>query len=153
MSFETAKDVLDHAKDYHRQLAGFYQELKEKSDNERVKMLLDYLISHEKKHETGLSDYESRISSKKLKTWFQYPPSKDNLATCLSLSADNYHDLSLDGVVETAMNLDNCLIQVYDSMISSSDTAEMKDIFRNLKEMEVHEEHELAWNSAQLKDL
>ena len=48
MAFETTKDVLDHARDFHRQLSDHYAQLRDKAERERVKMLLDYLSRHEK---------------------------------------------------------------------------------------------------------
>lgn len=153
MAFETTKDVLDHVRQFHQQLSEFYNRLSQKAEKERVKMLLDYLSRHEKHLENSMADYEAEVSANILKTWFQYPPPKDMLTTCQSLSIDDYDVLTVDSVVILALDLDNCLISLYREMIKNSESTEVREVFENLLAMEQKEELELVRNSLELKDL
>jgi rubrerythrin len=153
MAFETTKDVLDHAKEFHHQLSDYYGQLREKADRERVKMLLDYLSRHEKHLEESLADFENEVSEKILKTWFQYPPPKATLAACQTLVLEEDPDISVDGVIELALKMDECLVQLYQAMIKSSESEDVRGIFQNLLEMEKHEEVELVRNAFRLKGL
>lgn len=153
MSFETTKDVLKHARDFHHHLSEYYSQLSEKSDRERVKMLLNYLSRHEKHLAESLSQYEEGVSKKILNTWFQFPTPQGMLHTCRTMAVKEQQELSVDGIVELALQLDECLVQLYQEMIKSSEVDVVKDVFQNLLEMEKHEEVELVRNAFRLKGL
>ena len=153
MPFETTREVLEHAREFHRDLKEYYKSLMEKTDQERVRMLLDYLSRHEKNLEEGLARYESEIASKIRDTWFQYPPPKEAVAVCKDIAISNIEDLSVDGIVKLALDFDSCIIEMYEAIIKSSDSAEVREIFQSLLNLEKQEELELVRDSLELKDL
>jgi rubrerythrin len=153
MAFETTKDVLDHVREFHQQLSEFYRDLIDKTDKERVRMLLDYLSRHEKHLEESMARYEAEVSERILKTWFQYPPPKEILGICKTLAVDEVEDLSVDGVIKLALELDDCLIDLYKEMIRGSESEEVREVFQSLLDMEKQEELELVRDSLELKDL
>ena len=114
---------------------------------------MDYLSRHEKHLEENLARYEEEVSGKILNAWFQYPPPKEVLNTCKSAVIPGQEDLSIDGVVEMALQLDDCLIDLYKEMIKSSELEEVKEVFNNLLEMEKREKLDLVRNALELKDL
>ncbi len=61
MSFENFKDILDHARAFHRQLSSYYKKLGDKAERERVKMLLDYMSRHEAHLDESLKQYEEEV--------------------------------------------------------------------------------------------
>jgi rubrerythrin len=153
MAVETTKDVLDHAREFHTQLSDFYNLLSRKSEKQRVKLLLDYMSQHEKYLEETLARYEEEVSGKILNTWFQYPPPKEILDTCREVSITKTDDLTVDDVIEMAVKLDQCLIDLYKEMIKNSETDEMREVFTNLMEMEKRQELELVRDAQEWKDL
>lgn len=153
MAFETTKDVLDHVREFHQQLSAFYRNLIDKTNKERVRMLLDYLSRHEKHLEESMARYEAEVSERILKTWFQYPPPKEILGICKTLAVDEVEDLSVDGVIKLALELDDCLIDLYKEMIRGSGSEEVREVFQSLLDMEKQEELELVRDSLELKDL
>ncbi|MCP4220469.1 MAG: hypothetical protein GY765_37925 [bacterium] len=153
MSFETVKDVLDHARDFHRQLSVFYNKVGSGFHKERVKMLLFYLSRHEKQLEKSLADYEKDVSEKILKTWFQFAPNKETLNQCVNLSLVDKENLTVDKVTDLALELDNCLIKLYEETAKQTDVPEVKEIFLNLLEMEKQEEKKLVRDATSLKGL
>lgn len=153
MAFETTKDVLEHAREFHGQLSDYYAQLSEKAERERVKMLLDYLSRHEKHLEKSLEAFEQDVSEGILKTWFQFPPPKATLATCQALVLEKERDISIDGVIDLALQMDECLVQLYQEMIKSSESEQVREVFKNLLAMEKHEEVELVRNAFRLKGL
>ncbi|KUK54897.1 MAG: hypothetical protein XD77_0798, partial [Marinimicrobia bacterium 46_47] len=58
ISFKQARDVLNYAKDFHHQLSRYYKTLNDKTDQVRLKMLLDYLTIHEEKLEKNIEHIE-----------------------------------------------------------------------------------------------
>jgi len=153
MAFETTKDVLDHAREFHTQLSEFYTLLSRKSEKQRVKLLLDYMSEHEKYLEETLARYEEEVSGKILNTWSQYPPPKEILETCREISITKTDDLTVDDVIEMAVKLNQCLIDLYKEMIKNSETDQMREIFTNLMEMEKRQELELVRDAQEWKDL
>jgi rubrerythrin len=153
MAFETIKDVLDHVREFHHQLSTFYRNLIDKTDMERVRMLLDYLSQHEEHLEESMARYESEVSERILKSWFQYPPPKEIPGICKTLAVDEVVDLSVDGVIKLALELDDCLIDLYNEMIRGSKSEEVREVFQSLLDMEKQEELELVRDSLELKDL
>lgn len=153
MAFETTKDVLAHAREFHTQLSDFFNLLSRKSKKQRVKLLLDYMSEHEKYLEETMSRYEEEVSAKILNTWFQYPPPKELLETCREVSINKTDDLSVDDVIEMAVKLNQCLIDLYKEMIKNSETEQIRDVFTNLMEMEKRQELELVRDAQEWKDL
>ena len=153
MAFETTKDVLDHARKFHTQLSEFYSLLSNKSEKQRVKLLLDYMSQHEKYLEETLTRYKEEVSEKILNTWLKYPPPPEILETCREVSINKTDDLTVDDVIELGVKLNQCLIDLYKEMIKNSETDEMREVFTNLMEMERRQELELVRDAQEWKDL
>ncbi len=152
-SFETAKDVLDHSRHFHRQLGELYARLSDNSGKERVKMLLGYLSRHEKHLDESLSQYEEAVSEQILNTWFQFLPPKETMSLCEGLPLEVNTELTVDGIVDLALKYDDCLIHLYEAMINSTESEQVRAVFNNLLEMEKREEVELVKNAFRLKGL
>lgn len=143
MRFETTRDVLDCVKRFHRKARNLYSELADQEEQERLKLLLDYLSRHENHLAKSLADYEQETSEKILNTWFEYVPDQALLEPINHV--DTEPNLSVDEIINLAMRLDNCLIELYKEMIDhSSAISEVKEVFQNLLDMEKHEQHQLA---------
>ncbi|MGD2089825.1 MAG: hypothetical protein PVH61_26860 [Candidatus Aminicenantes bacterium] len=153
MAIETTKDILDHVREFHTQLSDFYRLLSSKSETQRVKLLLDYMSQHEEYLEETLIRYEEEVSDKILNTWFQYPPPTELLDTCREVSINKTEDLAVDDVIEMAVKLNQCLIDLYKEMIKNSETDYMREFFTNLMEMEKRQELELVRDAQEWKDL
>jgi rubrerythrin len=143
MRFETTRDVLDYVKQFHRKARNLYSQLADHEEQERLKLLLTYLSRHENHLAKSLADYEEETSAKILNTWFQYVPDQALLEPINHIDIEP--NLSVDEVIELAMRLDNCLIELYKEMIDhSAAISEVKEVFQNLLEMEQQEQHQLA---------
>jgi len=153
MSFETTKDVLDYVRGFHRHLSEFYHNLSNKTEKQRVKILLDYLSGHETHLEENLVRYEEDVSERILNAWFQYPPPKEVLNACKCVVIEDKEDLSVDSVIEMALQLDDCLIDLYKEMVKSSEFDEVKEVFSNLLAMTRQKKMDLVRDSNELKDM
>jgi rubrerythrin len=152
MRFETTRDVLDYVKQFHRKARNLYSELADQEEQERLKLLLDYLSRHENHLAKSLADYEQETSEKILNTWFQYVPDQALLEPINNIDIEP--NLSVDEIVNLAMRLDNCLIELYKEMIDhSSAISEVKEVFQNLLDMEKQEQHQLARSRLGILDM
>ncbi|BFN37868.1 hypothetical protein [Fidelibacter multiformis] len=152
ISFKQARDVLNYAKDFHHQLSRYYKTLNDKTDQVRVKMLLDYLAIHEEKLEKNIEHIEENISAKVLGTWFKYTLCED-LRKELSSMIIRIDDMSVEEIIRMAIQLDDCLIRIYKKIAQNSDIPEIRDIFTNLSELEDHEKRRFVMDSTRMYDM
>ncbi len=152
ISFKQARDVLDYAKNFHHELSNYYRSLNDKTDQVRVKMLLDYLAVHEEKLETNIKRIEENVSGKVLETWFKYTLCED-LRKELANMIYKIGDVSVEEIIRMAIQLDDCLIKIYKKIAANSDIPEVREIFQNLSELEDHQKRRFVMDSTRMYDM
>ncbi|HDT12380.1 MAG TPA: hypothetical protein ENO01_01855 [Candidatus Marinimicrobia bacterium] len=152
ISFKQAQDVLNYAKDFHHKLSEYYRKLNDKTDQIRVKMMLDYLTVHEERLEENIRKIEANISGKVKETWFKYTLCED-LRNEFAKMIDIMEEITVEDIIRTAIQLDDCLIRVYKKIATNSDVAEIKEIFSNLSELEDHEKRRFVMDSTRMYDM
>ncbi|MDD5577676.1 MAG: hypothetical protein PHY16_00180 [Methylobacter sp.] len=136
-TFEQVKDVIHYSKMFHARLRKFYRSLKEKSQPERVKMLLDYLIEDQRRIEETLSGFEALSQQSTLDTWMQYTPTID-----IHQLIDNQHikpAMTMDELVQLAGEFGEAFVSFCREAANESDLPKVSEIFQNLAEMETKE--------------
>ncbi len=132
MGVETAKDVLDHARAFHRQLRDFYSQLQEITTKERLRLLLEYLSAHEKQLEDNLEAYEDVAEKNVLDSWFQYPP--EHIHDVPFEDIDKIEDLSIDEIINIGLKFDDMLLKLYEESADKAELEGARDVFKNLVE-------------------
>jgi rubrerythrin len=152
-NFEQVKDVLDHGRQLHAELRGFYESLNEKEQQARVHLLLDYLSRHERHLEETVARFEGESKRQVLDTWMQYAPSIDvnKLINVKSLAA--HGDMSVDEVVRLAIEFDDAMVELYREAADEADISRVKDVFRNLVELESHEKLKMVRDTLMFGDM
>lgn len=141
-NFEQVKDLLDHGRKVHAELRKFYDCLNEQHQQERVKMVLDYLSRHEQNREEALERFEHDARKGILDTWMQYAPSskvEEMLKNCVIAP-----DMSVDEVVKLGMDFDNALVELYRDAAREAEEEHVKELFQDLVNMENEERQRLA---------
>lgn len=151
MRFEQVRDILDHARELHECLGGFYQNLVHHEEAARVKMLLEYLGRHEKFLEQGIADFKERASKQVLDTWFQFTQDKATLKLPEAINIKS--NMAVEDVIRMGLELDDCLIKLYKDAAENSEVPEVKEVFNNLLEMEQEEEHHLVRAALDSRDI
>jgi len=142
MAFDQTKDVLEHAREFHRKLGVFYEKLKDSGDEERTRALLDHMSRHEKHLDGCLAQYEEQVSDNVLDTYFKYGSENTKIT-----SVDDFEikpEMNIDDVMAAAMHFDACLIEFYREMARRALSEKVREVFENLLEMEQHEQLELS---------
>ncbi len=151
MPYGQAKEILEYAREYHRRVGDFYQQLSDKAASARVKMLLDYLVRHKAHLDKSLGQFEDDVKSKALDAWYQYSQDKCLFAP---LDAAQYSaDMTVEDVLELGITLDSCLLASYKGMVDTANTPECREIFENLLQMETQEKHKLARIALEINDM
>ena len=142
MPYGQAKEIINAAQEFHRRASTFYQQLADKAEGARVKMLLDYLVRHEAHLERALGDFKDEIKSKALEAWYQYAQEQ-----CLMQPFDISQypkTMTVREVMEIGLNMDSCLVASYKGMAETATTPECREIFESLLLMEKQKKHKLA---------
>lgn len=142
MPFDQTKDVLDHARKFHRRLSDFYEDLKESASRERTRALLDYMSRHERYLDDCLAEFQEEVDKNVLDSYFQYGSDASKLSGISNFEIKD--DMGIDDVVAAAMHFDACLIRFYREMAQKARTPKVKEVFENLLVMEEHEQIELS---------
>ena len=143
--FSQIRDVLEQVSGFHGQLAAYYSQLAGTAAQERVKLLLDYLSSHERNLEKSLVDYEDDASRQVLETWVDETHCTKMLAGCRTMQLPSA--MSVEDVARIAMQIDECLLRIYRHLADKAETESVRDVFRNLVTLEQGELRKLALNA------
>ena len=142
MPYGQAKGIIDAGRAFHQRASAFYQQLADKAEGARVKMLLDYLVRHEAHLERALADFNEETRTKALDAWYQYAQEQCILET---FDVSQYpEDMTAEMVLKIGLNIDSCLVASYKGMAEGATSAEVREVFENLLLMEEQEKHKLA---------
>ena len=142
MPFDQTKDILDHARKFHRRLSRFYEDLKDSVEKERTRALLDYLSRHETYLDESLAKFQEQVSNNVLDTFLNYKADTANVSAITEFEISD--DMSVDDVVAAAMHFDALLIKFYGDMARKTNSIKVREMFENLLVMEQHEQIELS---------
>jgi rubrerythrin len=151
MRFEKARDAVKHAKSFHIQLCQFYEFLNNLENTQKVKLLLDYMIQHEKDLAESLDNYEKNTSSGVLDTWLQYANDESILKIPEKEALPSKS--SIEDIIKLSMTFSDELIEVYAQVAEQVDDVKLKEIFTHLANMQSQEKRKLSMNVDRLMDL
>lgn len=145
------RSMLDKVREFHGQLGEYYDRLSDASIQQRVKMLLDYMASHERNLQKSMAAYEETASHQVMDTYVDCKYCDEILATCRRTPITP--ETSLDGVVKVAMDVDNCLLRFYREVAGNAESELVRQVFRNLIDAEEAELRKLALNALGALDI
>jgi hypothetical protein len=138
-TFVQVKQVIHYSKMIHVRLRDVYGSLNEMDQPERVKMLLNYLIVDQHRIEGILSNFEAVSQQSVMDNWMQYAPSID--VHQLLDHQPIKPEMTLDEIVQLAIKYGEVLVAFYLEAAKETDLPKVSDIFKNLAEMEIRDNH------------
>ena len=151
MRFMQVRNMLDQIRDFHGQLAEYYAQLSDKTEQQRVKMLLDHMSGHEQDLQSSLAAYEDGAASQVMDTWVDCSHCDEIIATCKQTPIAP--ETSVEGVIGVAMDVDRCLLHFYREAADKAETETVRDVFKNFIDMEEAELRKLALSALQVADM
>ena len=148
--FVQVRDLLEQAAQFHGRMAEFYHGLSDRAPKERVKLLLDYMSTHEKNLHDSLEDFDEEASEGVMDTWVDRDHCDRIVHACENLPAAP--ELSIDGVTTLAMRVDETLIGFYDELARKAEGEDVRTVFRNLVAQEQAELRRLARDALMVGD-
>lgn len=137
MSFNQTREILDHARDFHRRLIRFYNNLKPQAQDEITLELIESLLEHEKQLEHRLADYEDSATNDTLDTFFKYM-----VATTDQMFEQYFTPEIVDTayVIQATRYFDENLMRFYEGMAQRSMSTQVKEMLENLQQLEQREQ-------------
>ena len=138
MRFKLIREFLTYIEECHLALAELYTRLGLESNDERVKLLLDFMKNKEQLSYQHLHEYVIQAPVSVLETWLDNVFDQSFPMRCQQLQLQA--ELSIDDIVSLAMNLDTQIIELLQNATYSSPTIEAEVALENLT---LHEEKAL----------
>ena len=136
------REFVDFGKHLHGKLKALFDELNEHAQLERVKMLLDYLSRHEENMEESLARFEKESRHGILEAWLEYSPGLDvNKVMCKFHLSENP---SSDEIIQLALDFDDTLVNLYKEVVEKANDSKVKEVFKNLLQLEEKEKIQVA---------
>lgn len=146
MKPQQLRDVVTWSVDYHASLAGEYHSLAAGTEDQRLKLILDYLATHEKEIEKGLRDYLQTAPPNVLGTWSRSGPSLpqpallEDLKSCLCCT-------SVAEITDLAIKIHSNLGDMYDQLVQCAEMDGQRELLEALRD------HESAETRRMVRDI
>ena len=111
MRFTQVREMFDQVGEFRGQLADYYEQLSDRADQQRVKLLLEHLGSHQRHLQQTLKDYEGDTSRHVMDAFVDCVGCEEMLITCKQSPITA--EMSVEGVIRAAMDVDRCLQHFY----------------------------------------
>lgn len=141
MAFVTVADVLRMAEDFEAKLVDYYKRIAEQTTLDGVKLLADYMGRH-RRH---LSKALERLGSAEREEVSSFPIRYEPLAPdreCFK-GRELPPDATAADVLDIAIEIDACLIDLYRQVLAQDVDQEVKDLFESLVQAEERDTIEL----------
>ncbi|MDF7806496.1 hypothetical protein P4E94_03535 [Pontiellaceae bacterium B12219] len=150
MSFNQTRDLLDHAREFHRRLVHFYKGIRHHAVDDTTCKLIEDLIEHELQLESRLTDYEESRPDNTVDTFFKYMlATTDQLFSSYPIP----DQVDTDYVIHATRYFDEKLCRFYEGMAGKSMTVEVQDVLKNLQQLEQSEQMVLNKLMLNLQDV
>jgi len=137
----TVADVLKHAEIFEKSLADFYAQLAQDTHREGVRLLTDYMSRHRVRIHEALSRLDQGEVARVRAQPIRYEP---QAADCHCFdSIDLSPDATAAEVLDVAVTLDACLVNLYSQALRQTDDVETIEVFSSLIRFEERDEIEL----------
>jgi hypothetical protein len=151
-TFKTTRDITEWLRKTHRHLSRFYAHRRKVADQERVRLLLDYLSRHEQNLEKALADVQRESGEVALDTYFQYVPDALDDLTVDDGQLQN-PDMTVDDVLRIVIRKDEALTRLYGRLAQSAPAPAVKNMFDRLQEKLERDRIRMVQNATHLKDI
>ena len=151
MQWIQTRDILNLSRDFYRQMQQIYNELVERSDQQRMEILLATIGRHVEYLGDIIRSLQKEAPSQVLDTWFQFSPDPPELETDPTRRLGP--DMRFDDVIHVIFDFDNALGEFYQKVADATPLEDVRRIFLNLKENIEAEKKKLSYDVSGLKQL
>lgn len=151
MRYQTVHDILSFVRDFHARASRLFEAAADQAQQEKLRWLLAWLADHERRFAAAIQAFERAPENDTLlHEWLQHVPDPEKLPVQLPRIGARF---GIDDAVALAIAFDEYLVRVYEAVLASCGSAEVRELFGKLLDQERSEERAVARNLAQLQDL
>jgi len=151
MRYATTQDLLDEARNLHEGLARYYDRLAAAADKEKGRMLLEYLARHETNMAGTLAQYSAQTAKHIRDAWFSHELDGEFIK-CIP-PAKPVGEMDINEIIDMAIQLDDCIISLYQLIAVQSGLPEVREAFTNLMNSERKEKMRMVRQAMSLDQL
>lgn len=151
MRFRTVRDLLEQAASLHDGLSRYYQRLAGNAGQEKVKLLLDYLARHEASLSAELARYGAETATAVRNTWLDFELDAE-FVKCIP-PARPAESMDVGELVNLAIQLDDCIIDLYQLVAMECKLPEAREAFLNLVAQERQQKMLMVRQAMRLDEL
>jgi len=152
--YKQISHILENIQTFHGELVTFYEQMKNKVENERTKMMLDFVIKKERKHEECLKNYIETAPVRILNSWISDNAELPNLSLSeCAKSIQTRSSFTVEDVSEITLKIDDCVIKIYHALENQTDNTDLKELFDCLKKKSKKQEMNFSRDMLWLNDL
>ena len=134
MSYEQVKDVLQQAKLFYKKTANFYEQLSRESDQERVKLLLNYMAKREKAFEQIVDRFHNESKQSIIQQWMQFTPPRTVTKTLDELKKKPIRKYHISCCMCILNTISRSFLSVASMrLINASRTSGLREIFTSVR--------------------
>jgi hypothetical protein len=149
---ETLKDVLHWTVDFHHQLSGSLTESAGENDNERAKLLLNYLADHEQKVSKIIKEFLTTSSDSALNTWCYEYLNKHPILKHTHSNAP-FADFDTVQINEAVTHLHQQVIALYEELKAEIVASSAHKLLEEVFSLEQHEAMRISQSANRLEDM
>ncbi|KUJ81511.1 hypothetical protein AWR36_013230 [Microbulbifer flavimaris] len=150
-TFKQAYEVLKDAEKFHREIADFYRDLMDESEDNRTQLLLKHMIEHEERMAKNLANYGEVAQHKVMKTWLQYTHEESVKDFIQELELSDPPTIKEINTMQRAV--DRYFSDLYQAVYGAIESAEVKEVFDDLKQIQDKERITLSMATNSLWDM
>lgn len=152
MQAENLKDVLDWTIDFHQQLSLCLTDCAKENENERAKLLLDYLAQHEQSLTEVITEFKKIASKNALNTWCYEYLDKHPIMKHKHNDVP-FADLNTLQITEAVMHMHQQVITLYRDLAAQTVVNSARELLEELLSLEEHEAMRMTQSANRLEDL
>lgn len=152
MEIKTFSDLIDWTRQLHSHLAKCLTHCSSKNEEERARLLLDYLAQHEASMEKMVTEFEVHADPKVMKTYIYDYLSYRPIQSHRVCNAP-YATLGFDDICREVFDYHQQVIDLYRDIEERAEIPEAKALLGSLRALEEHEAMRLTRQTGRMSDL
>ncbi|MBY6187662.1 hypothetical protein KUV89_13645 [Marinobacter hydrocarbonoclasticus] len=151
MRFQQLKEILDHLIESRSAMSQLYRRMTSQADSPRAKMLLEYMVIHEKEVVEKLANYQDEASPRVLDTWFENVQGEDFIVLCQKTELPA--TMTEQDVLGLALDLENRLLDLLHAALEVAPTQDVKSAIESLLQAERVRQQRFVHSTMRMDDM
>ncbi|MCH1932051.1 hypothetical protein L9G16_17905 [Shewanella sp. A25] len=151
MRIQQLRDLLEYVANCRLDMAQLYGRLNNQADSARVKLMLEYLESHQKHVAEKLRDYIDEAPQRILDTWYKDFVFEDFTKRCQDIMLPA--NIDEDEVLNLHLELENLLIGLLEKTEHSTTAEDARSALADLIRVEKTQQQRLVHSTIRMEDI